>query len=47
MNYSEYPIKGKYGQYGGSFVPETLTTALSELETAYLGLTTTMNFNGS
>jgi tryptophan synthase beta chain len=38
MNYSDYPIKGKYGQYGGSFVPETLTTALLELETAYLGL---------
>jgi tryptophan synthase beta chain len=32
----DYPTKnGKYGKYGGKFVPETLITALEELETAY------------
>lgn len=29
------PIKGKYGKYGGEFVPETLMTAVKELEEAY------------
>jgi tryptophan synthase beta chain len=29
------PIKGKFGPYGGQFVPETLMPALAELETAY------------
>lgn len=34
-----YPTKnGKYGKYGGKFVPETLITALDELETAYYKL---------
>ncbi|AXI00475.1 tryptophan synthase subunit beta [Sporosarcina sp. PTS2304] len=27
--------KGRYGRFGGQFVPETLMTALQELETAY------------
>jgi tryptophan synthase beta chain len=35
MDYREYPINGKFGQYGGRFVPETLTAALLELENAY------------
>ena len=26
---------GRYGRFGGQFVPETLMTALIELETAY------------
>ena len=30
-----YPVDGKYGRYGGQFVPETLMAALSELEEAY------------
>ncbi len=34
MNYNDYPINGKYGRYGGRFIPETLTTALLELEIA-------------
>jgi tryptophan synthase beta chain len=38
MDYSSYPVKGKYGRYGGSFVPETLVAALSELEMAYARL---------
>jgi len=32
---SLYPVDGKYGRYGGQFVPETLMAALSELEEAY------------
>jgi tryptophan synthase beta chain len=35
MRYTDYPIKGKYGEYGGQFVPETLAPALKELEKAY------------
>jgi tryptophan synthase beta chain len=32
---SLYPVDGKYGRYGGQFVPETLMAAVSELEEAY------------
>ncbi len=32
---SGYPIDGKYGIYGGQFIPETLMTAVKELEDAY------------
>ena len=32
---SHYPEDGKYGKYGGRFVPEVLMTAIGELETAY------------
>ncbi len=35
MDYSDYPVNGKYGHFGGSFVPETLVAALSELAEAY------------
>ncbi|MFZ0010921.1 MAG: tryptophan synthase subunit beta [Halobacteriota archaeon] len=35
MDYSDYPVNGKYGRFGGSFVPETLVAALSELTEAY------------
>jgi tryptophan synthase beta chain len=31
-------IKGKYGKYGGRYVPETLIATLDELEAAYLKL---------
>lgn len=34
-NLSENPIAGKYGKFGGRFVPETLMGALEELEEAY------------
>ena len=30
-----YPINGKYGKYGGVFVPEVLMQAVTELEAAY------------
>ncbi len=32
---SNYPIDGKFGKYGGRFVPEILMAAISELEDAY------------
>ncbi len=31
-----YPVNGKFGKYGGQFVPETLMPACEELERAYL-----------
>jgi tryptophan synthase beta chain len=34
----KYPIDGKYGKYGGRFVPETLMKAVLDLEKAYLKL---------
>lgn len=36
MSRYEYPIDGKYGKYGGRFVPETLIQALEDLEKTYL-----------
>ncbi len=36
MKLDSYPIRGKYGKYGGRFVPETLIMACEELEKAYL-----------
>jgi len=32
---SKYPIDGRYGRYGGRFVPEVLMNAIKELEEAY------------
>jgi tryptophan synthase beta chain len=39
-NYNFPDSKGKFGQYGGRFVPETLISALNELESTYLKLKT-------
>src|SRR5512139_2395150 len=36
MKLDSYPVGGKYGKYGGRFVPETLVMACEELEKAYL-----------
>ena len=30
-----FPIDGKFGKYGGKFIPETLFPAIQELEAAY------------
>jgi tryptophan synthase beta chain len=30
-----YPIGGKFGKYGGKYIPETLAPAIDELESAY------------
>ncbi len=38
MRLSEYPRAGKYGPFGGRFVPEILVPALEALEEAYLSL---------
>lgn len=35
MKLSNYPVEGKYGKYGGRFVPEVLMEAITELEYAY------------
>lgn len=35
MKLSDYPVDGKYGKYGGRFVPEVLMGAIKELEKAY------------
>jgi len=35
MKITNYPIEGKYGKYGGRFVPEVLMAAIAELEEAY------------
>jgi tryptophan synthase beta chain len=30
-----YPVRGKFGRYGGKYIPETLAPAIEELEAAY------------
>ena len=45
MELKIYPIKGKYGVYGGQFVPETLMPALKELEEAYMVAREDREFN--
>ncbi len=35
MKLSNYPIDGKYGKFGGRFVPEVLMAAIGQLEQAY------------
>jgi len=34
----DYPRHGRFGRYGGQFIPETLVPAVQELERAYLSL---------
>jgi tryptophan synthase beta chain len=38
--------KGRFGAYGGQYVPETLMGALGELEEAYLSLKDDAGFKG-
>ncbi|KAA0252033.1 MAG: tryptophan synthase subunit beta, partial [Chlorobiota bacterium] len=38
MQYALPDGRGKFGKYGGKFVPETLIPALQELEELYLAL---------
>ena len=35
MTYQQPDVKGFYGKFGGQFVPETLMTAVIELDKAY------------
>src|SRR5713101_5891077 len=32
----KYPVKGRFGEFGGQFIPETLVPAVQELERSYL-----------
>jgi tryptophan synthase beta chain len=32
---NNYPLSGRFGKYGGKYIPETLVPAIVELETAY------------
>jgi len=41
----DFPIAGKYGKYGGRYIPETLVPAISELEKAYEKIRNDPNFN--
>ena len=44
---SQAPDKrGRYGDYGGKFVPETLMVALEELEAAYRSYRVDEGFQG-
>ena len=45
LNYNLPDSSGKFGKYGGKFVPETLITPLKELEETYLSLKDDANFN--
>jgi tryptophan synthase beta chain len=40
----EFPIAGKYGKYGGKYIPETLVPAINELEDAYEKIRNDSNF---
>jgi tryptophan synthase beta chain len=42
---SNYPVDGKFGKYGGRFVPEVLMAAISELEEAYAEAKQDPNFS--
>lgn len=38
---------GRFGEYGGQYVPETVMNAVHELEAAYSKYKTTRNLSGS
>jgi len=40
----DYPKNGKFGEFGGKYVPETLMKALEELEKTYLKIKSDKNF---
>jgi tryptophan synthase beta chain len=44
MKNKPFSFKGKFGNYGGQFVPETLMKAVNELEVAYLDAKNDLNF---
>jgi tryptophan synthase beta chain len=35
LSLGSYPVGGKFGRYGGKYIPETLAPAVEELESAY------------
>ncbi len=42
---TDQPLKGKYGKFGGQFVPETLISALEELEEEYASFMSNQEFS--
>ena len=44
-NYNLPDASGKFGKYGGKYVPETLITPLKELEEIYTSLKNDKTFN--
>ena len=40
----KYPVNGKYGKYGGKFIPETLVPAVNQLEEQYNKIKTDKKF---
>src|SRR3970040_1717802 len=44
MKLSAFPKRGKFGKYGGQFVPETLMPAVQELEKSYRKFKNERNF---
>lgn len=42
---NNYPVDGKYGKYGGRFVPETLMQSIIDLERSYLRIKTNRRFH--
>ncbi|GBC74950.1 Tryptophan synthase beta chain [archaeon HR06] len=45
MKISSYPIKGRFGKFGGRFVPETLIKPLEDLEEFYYKMKENENFH--
>ena len=39
-----FPIKGRFGNFGGRYIPETLVPAIEELEENYLKFKNDKNF---
>jgi tryptophan synthase beta chain len=44
MDLRKFPIGGKYGTFGGKFIPDTLFPAIEELEQAYLNVRNNAEF---
>src|SRR5688500_6610280 len=42
----DFPVAGKFGKYGGKYIPETLTPAIEELEAAYEKYRVDADFHG-
>ena len=43
MQYN-FPLNGKFGNFGGKYIPETLTPAIEELERSYQKIKNDPNF---
>ena len=47
MNIFEEDTPGQFGQFGGKFIPETLSFAIEELENEYSKISTSESFQNS